>query len=286
MEEFDEPISVEIQEDNGPLTGNVLGRPGQTPESVLAGGSRSRALSQQAQLLRQFGHEQLEPETKNHFGFTKSYHAASRSNSSSSISQLRPLLQLERLYSREAASNTSNAMVVLNIYDIGTGSVGQTVNSVLRHFGTGAFHCGVDVYGREWSFSDTEDGTGLGVFCSQPRCCNGHTYCQSVTMGRTSMTQFEVLQLIHLMSSYWPVASYDILTHNCCHFCQEFCQRLCVGPVPSWIMSLAGAGAAIVATGDATCCREVAREVVGHATTDKICCVDPGLSGDVILYHL
>merc|ERR1719277_2901194 len=138
--------------------------------------------------------------------------------------------------------------VTLHIYNIGTSPRAHAVNAFLRTLGTGAFHCGVEVYGCEWSYSDTEDGLGDGVFASRPRCCDSHTYSESVPMGMTSMKEEDVLQLINLLKGYWPVASYDTLSHNCCHFCDELCQRLRVGPIPKWVMSLAGAGAAIAAT--------------------------------------
>eukprot|EP00411_Alexandrium_monilatum_P031077 CAMPEP_0175369364 /NCGR_PEP_ID=MMETSP0095-20121207/20655_1 /TAXON_ID=311494 /ORGANISM="Alexandrium monilatum, Strain CCMP3105" /LENGTH=333 /DNA_ID=CAMNT_0016667481 /DNA_START=92 /DNA_END=1091 /DNA_ORIENTATION=- len=174
---------------------------------------------------------------------------------------------------RPPASMSSEALVVwpkyapepvtLNIYNIGTGKMGKALNRFLRTLGTGAFHCGVEVYGREWSFSDTEDGGGFGVFCSRPRRCEGHNYSESVRMGRTNMTQSEVLKLIQLLTGYWPVAAYNTLTKNCCHFCNEFCLRLRVGSIPGWVMNLAGTGAAIMETGDTTCCRTVAREAIG-----------------------
>jgi len=300
LEAVDEPTIVEMEQELPhsalqELPCSALWRPpGQPPAIALAERSRARAVSRQRQPFGEFEEEEEKTElkTNNQFGFATSYHAASGPllDLATVTGQLQPLIQLGRLYSLEATltrrPSTQNPIVTLNIYDIGTSSVGQALNSVLRHFGTGAFHCGVEVHGCEWSFSDTEDGCGMGVFCSRPKLCDGHTYCQSVKMGRTAMTQTEVLSLVHLLSSYWPVGSYNTLTRNCCHFCDDMCQRLCVGPIPSWIMNLAGAGAALAATGDATCCREVAREVVGHSVVDKICCVAPGLSGDVILYHL
>jgi len=289
-EAFDESMTVEAGQDSAPLP-RVPRRAGHPPAVALAGRSRARALSRQMHLVGEVDEEVLEPKTIQ-LGFAKSYHAASAGPlpDRAFSGHLRALLQFGRLASQEVALKgqpiASNPVVTLNIYDVGTCSIGRALNSVLRHFGTGAFHCGVAVFGCEWSFSDTEDGNGMGVFCSPPRCCDSHTYCESVKMGRTSMTRSEVLKLIRLMSSYWPVADYDTLTRNCCHFCDEMCQRLCVGPIPSWVMNLAGAGAALAATGDATCCRQVAREMFGTSAVDKLCCVAPGLRGDAIMYHL
>eukprot|EP00416_Gambierdiscus_australes_P031098 CAMPEP_0171088768 /NCGR_PEP_ID=MMETSP0766_2-20121228/20975_1 /TAXON_ID=439317 /ORGANISM="Gambierdiscus australes, Strain CAWD 149" /LENGTH=299 /DNA_ID=CAMNT_0011546583 /DNA_START=56 /DNA_END=955 /DNA_ORIENTATION=- len=154
--------------------------------------------------------------------------------------------------------------VTLHIYDIGTSGGGQLINALLRPLGTGVFHCGVEVFGCEWSYSDTTSGVGDGIFSSRPRHCEGHSFCESVSMGRTGTTESEVLQLIEMLKEDWPVSSYDVLAHNCCHFSDEFCQRLGVGSIPSWVMNLAGAGAAVAAAGDTTCCRQVASQVAIH----------------------
>jgi len=138
--------------------------------------------------------------------------------------------------------------------------------------GTGVFHCGVEIYGFEWSYSDTTTGLGDGVFASRPRCCPGHDYCESVDMGTMNMTETEVARLIKLLKKEWPVHEYSTLKKNCCHFSNEFCQRLGVGSIPAWIMNLAGAGEAIAASGDLTCCRQVAVQV------GTCCCA--GAAGD------
>jgi len=157
--------------------------------------------------------------------------------------------------------------VMLHIYNIGTSGLGQTLNRLLRPMGTGMFHCGVEIYNCEWSYSDTTTGMGDGVFCSRPRSCEGHSYYESLNMGRTGTSEQEVLRLIQLLKKEWPVETYDTLSHNCCHFSNELCQRLGVGSIPPWVMNLAGAGAAIAATGDTTCCRQVAMQV-----GDTMCC--------------
>jgi len=166
--------------------------------------------------------------------------------------------------------------VMLHVYDIGTGGGGRAINQLLRPLGTGIFHCGVEVYGQEWSYSDTTTGDGDGVFCSKPRMCNGHSYSESVSMGRTTTPESEVLQLVGMLKKDWRVSAYDLLAHNCCHFSNEFCQRLGVGSIPAWVVNLAGAGACVAAAGDTTCCRTVASQVVASTP----CCMDEyGISG-------
>merc|ERR1719282_274777 len=46
-----------------------------------------------------------------------------------------------------------------------------------------------------------------------------------------------------MMSKKWLGEDYDLLRKNCCHFSNEFAKRLGVGPIPNWVLNLAGAGA-------------------------------------------
>lgn len=160
--------------------------------------------------------------------------------------------------------------VTLHVYDIGTAG-GSMLNRVLKPLGAGAFHCGVDVYGWEWSFSDISspsERAGTGVFSSRPRNCEGHSYSESVRMGKTPLSEMDVHMLISAMEKEWPVAAYDLLQRNCCHFCDELCQRLGVGKMPAWINNLATAGHSLFGdVTDTTCCKMVAFEVA-----DTMCC--------------
>lgn len=162
--------------------------------------------------------------------------------------------------------------VVLHIYNVGTWQT-QALNRFLRPLGTGIFHCGVEVYGVEWSYSDTTTGLGDGIFDSKPMHCEGHTYYDSVSMGMTNAADTDVLDLICMLQKDWPVDAYDTLTRNCCHFSNELCQRLGVGSIPIWVMSLAGLGASVAAAGDTTCCRQVAFQA------GTLCCASDALGG-------
>merc|ERR1712039_933469 len=71
----------------------------------------------------------------------------------------------------------------------------------------------------------------------------------------------QVVWLIEVLKPQWPLASYDILRCNCCHFCQEFCQKLGVGAFPDWVASLAIRGAALAA-GSAGCCCQADAQVI------------------------
>eukprot|EP00449_Zooxanthella_nutricula_P064171 CAMPEP_0198557484 /NCGR_PEP_ID=MMETSP1462-20131121/88713_1 /TAXON_ID=1333877 /ORGANISM="Brandtodinium nutriculum, Strain RCC3387" /LENGTH=178 /DNA_ID=CAMNT_0044288269 /DNA_START=52 /DNA_END=585 /DNA_ORIENTATION=- len=135
------------------------------------------------------------------------------------------------------------APVVLHVYDLGHSGEMRTVNAVLQTLGTGAFHCGVEIYGREWSFQASPRGSG--VFVCQPRRCPSHSYRTSVDMGCTRFSEQQVLQTVQDMRVEWPGTCYDLLTRNCCHYSDQLCRRLGLGPIPLWTMNLAGAGAAV-----------------------------------------
>lgn len=179
---------------------------------------------------------------------------------------------------RERSDNVRRAQsvpvpVMLHIYSVGTSRNTQMVNSLLRQLGTGAFHCGVEVFGCEWSYSDIacahdKDRAVTGIFCCQPRHCEGHCYSESIPMGTTAMTEGEVLSLVSLLKKDWPAHAYSTLCKNCCHFGDELCQRLGVGSIPRWVMNLAGAGAAVVNAGDTVCCRTMA----GQTARSMLCC--------------
>jgi len=142
----------------------------------------------------------------------------------------------------------SDNQVYLHVYDLGTSGEGQALNSVLKALGTGAFHCGVEVYGKEWSFRGRICG-GTGVFSSRPRCCINHTYNETVHMGDTCLSPSEVSRLLGSLQREWAGQSYDTLRHNCCHFSDSFCRHLGVGSIPGWVTNLAQAGVYVVDAG-------------------------------------
>merc|ERR1712217_762052 len=147
-------------------------------------------------------------------------------------------------------------MVMLHVYSIGTSAGCQTLNSILRPFGTGLFHCGIEVYNWEWSYSDTSllnNPAITGVFCCKPRACEGHTYYLSEQMGTTTTLELEVLRLITLLEKKWPGLEYDVLKRNCGHFCNELCRMMGVGPLPEWVTSLAKMGAQVLLKAQKNC---------------------------------
>jgi hypothetical protein len=102
------------------------------------------------------------------------------------------------------------------------------------------FHCGVEVFGFEWGFrGDPDPDTGTGVFCCEPRRCEGVYYRESTLLGETRASEAEVRKVIHKLEMLWPGETFDMLTHNSCHFCDELSRLLAVGPVPGWVLNCA-----------------------------------------------
>jgi len=152
--------------------------------------------------------------------------------------------QLQRAYSgmgNSCLGQRGPAPVTLQIYDAGGTEVVKNVNTFLRAVGTGAFHTGVEVYGKEWSFGFTNDGSS-GIFSCPPQRCKTHAYREAVPMGETFLSQTEVESLLLSMAMMWRGRHYDVLRRNCTHFCEEFCSKLSVGPVPAWVGNMALAG--------------------------------------------
>merc|ERR1712232_23529 len=113
----------------------------------------------------------------------------------------------------------------------------------------GAFHSGVEVYGREWSFGLTEcDGSGI-TWCT-PGQHPDHHFRETLAMGCTRLSAREVVQVIKEMELEWTGRSYRLLTRNCHNFSDAFCERLGVSSMPSWVNDLAGAGAVTVDAAD------------------------------------
>jgi len=150
--------------------------------------------------------------------------------------------------------------VTLHIYDVGkdTWSVGGA-NKLLKALGTGAFHTAVEVSGMEWSYGASSEAGTTGVYSSPPGGDGQHQYREAMDLGSTPLSNEEVDEVLQQLKAEWHGADYDLLRRNCCHFCDALCLNLSVGPLPSWVKSLAGAGAALDAAAD------VARASAGAA---------------------
>ncbi|KAH8740169.1 hypothetical protein FG386_001830 [Cryptosporidium ryanae] len=131
--------------------------------------------------------------------------------------------------------NIDSNMVILNVYDLD--SFSGKINKFTRALDIGAFHAGVEVYGIEYCFGSTNDGT-TGITSNLPRRHPIHIYRESIKMGRTNFTRGEVKRIINNMKSIWPGSEYNIFRRNCLTFAEELCKTLNVGGIPNFVKLL------------------------------------------------
>lgn len=172
--------------------------------------------------------------------------ARGQPSSSDGPEELAEVIHFEQA-SRCAAQNT----VFLNVFDLAPAlSVPNAMLCNTVFTTVGAFHAAVEVYGEEWSFYRTPSPTSCGVCKSlRPRHHPVHVYRQSVSLGPTTLRDWEVRYLIRgKLASKWPGGGYDLLHRNCIHFCDELQLSLGVKPVPPWVRGLHETGATVLRT--------------------------------------
>mmetsp|Transcript_33480 Transcript_33480/g.64901 ORF Transcript_33480/g.64901 Transcript_33480/m.64901 type:complete len:320 (-) Transcript_33480:123-1082(-) len=134
--------------------------------------------------------------------------------------------------------------VLVRVYDLGQTFMTRWHNELTRSYG--AFHTGVEVYGREWSFGMTFDDYSTGVTWNAPKMNHDHSYRETLSMGYTSLSRKQVDKLVEEMKIKWKGCSYNMLSKNCHNFSDEFCFRLGVTRLPAWVNDLAYTGAEAV----------------------------------------
>jgi hypothetical protein len=154
--------------------------------------------------------------------------------------------------------------VTLRIYDV-TGGLKPwqekavlAINVAARSWIGGAYHVGVEVYGKEWAFG------GGGVYWTNPKQeVMGHAFRESVIMPHTGMDPSEVpsadggsllepkevsMLCEEALSPMWVGSSYDLIHRNCCHFADVLCSKLGVGTIPKWINRVARGASSVDAS--------------------------------------
>mmetsp|Transcript_3740 Transcript_3740/g.10645 ORF Transcript_3740/g.10645 Transcript_3740/m.10645 type:complete len:220 (+) Transcript_3740:139-798(+) len=131
--------------------------------------------------------------------------------------------------------------VLVRVYDLGRTVLTRLHNQVSKSYG--AFHTGVEVYGREWSFGMTFDDQSTGVTWNPPAQNPDHNFRETLCMGYTSYSSKQVTQIIEEMQREWLGCTYNVLSRNCHSFSDALCVRLGVGHLPGWVNDLAGTGA-------------------------------------------
>ncbi|CAK0806566.1 unnamed protein product, partial [Prorocentrum cordatum] len=125
--------------------------------------------------------------------------------------------------------------VVLHVYHFGQSAGVRALNGALLQFGVGgAFHTGVEVHGREWAFG-FKDGSGSGVFCTEPGGHADHSHWFALAQGATPLSESEVDALVQRLSKEWVASGFDSFSRNCADFSQELCLGLGVCGPPAWV---------------------------------------------------
>jgi len=126
--------------------------------------------------------------------------------------------------------------VILNVYDLTNSGFVGGFNRLASVLGTGgAFHVGLQVWSEEWSFGQSDSGTG--VMKKTPRKDGRHAYKMSVPLGSCKLHYTQLRRLLAEMEKDWTGDSYHILHRNCCHFAAELLTRLGARAMPDWVCS-------------------------------------------------
>mmetsp|Transcript_11959 Transcript_11959/g.24781 ORF Transcript_11959/g.24781 Transcript_11959/m.24781 type:complete len:194 (+) Transcript_11959:146-727(+) len=131
--------------------------------------------------------------------------------------------------------------VWLHIYDIDPVTA-RLNEAVLRALNLGAFHCGLEVLGREWFFA-CGDSEGSGVLRNEPRRHPAHLYKESLCMGETPLSKAEIQGILVAAADAWPASSYHVIKRNCITFAEQLARALHVSePFPAWVRGAVDAG--------------------------------------------
>lgn len=125
--------------------------------------------------------------------------------------------------------------VLINVYDL------MPHNDYLHFAGLGAYHSGLEVHSREYSFGGHEFSSS-GVFICDAKNAPGARFRESIEIGETELSSAEVQAIVDSLAVEFPGNSYNLLTRNCNVFTSELCKRLLNRPAPAWVNRLAFLG--------------------------------------------
>jgi hypothetical protein len=143
--------------------------------------------------------------------------------------------------------NYDKDFVILNVYHLSQNPYVQKLNAACDALGCGAFHVGIEVSRREYSYGSTKNGIGTGIRMHRPRRNGRHKYRSSTNLGKTSLSVQERRDISRQLNKTWLAKDYDTLKHNCIHFAEMFASLYQVRPIPPILNSLPWLGSYIVA---------------------------------------
>ncbi|CCW66067.1 unnamed protein product [Phytomonas sp. Hart1] len=145
-------------------------------------------------------------------------------------------LRLRRSHPPKLLREETTVAVTLNVYSL------TDKNVHFWRFGLGIFHCGVVIYGIEWSYGEVSDNPNAsGLFCVHPGMAAGALH-KTFTLGRTQKSPMQVDTILHRLENEWRSCDYHILHHNCNHFAQRLCDLLSTSEklkIPAWCNRIA-----------------------------------------------
>jgi len=154
-------------------------------------------------------------------------------------------IERDRNVKWESIEQPQKFPVWLNVYDLSR-AAGYVLNNKLSNFfGLGAFHCGIEVLGAEWSFqapaergADNDDRTGL--MCHHAKVHPVHIYKESLFLGDSPLRVSDIWGSLLQLERQWLANSYHAVTNNCTDFAAAFAAELRVKEtVPSWVHGIA-----------------------------------------------
>lgn len=138
---------------------------------------------------------------------------------------------------KDISGDTNAHAVLINVYHATPNGIVNMYNSVAVPLGlAGAFHIGVQVWGDEWSFG--QSGEGSGVSFHKPRSLTHHTYHKTYAVGETKLNRKDAINVIRELGVDWPGYGYHVLKRNCCHFASVLVEALGCEPLPKWMVGL------------------------------------------------
>lgn len=134
-----------------------------------------------------------------------------------------------------------DADVLVNIYRVGEDefckqSVPRRSNSCDEIndllMGVSQCHIGVEVYGREWGYSFTDNEDETGVMHCLPRRHPLHKYRATMEMGQTPFLREEMVKLMEQMAERWRGAEFNIVHNNSLDFADGLLEALGLKKLP------------------------------------------------------
>tara|TARA_Y100000589_G_scaffold329762_2_gene377345 strand:- start:1261 stop:1668 length:408 start_codon:yes stop_codon:yes gene_type:complete len=114
--------------------------------------------------------------------------------------------------------------VYLNIYDL------TSINSVLEYIHIGAYHSGIEIYGKEYGFNSS------GVYTIEPQSFSN--FKQNILLGTTTKSQNDINNIISNLQDRFTPDLYNPVKINCHFFANELSHQILYKPIPRYLNRL------------------------------------------------